>query len=229
MCILANYSLLKKNKPTHLLRVVLISPTVPLIQTFYEKLGVHFSSYTFYNDISWKISTNTNICIIKSSKEFSSSQGGLVLFKESLDLITEKESYAYDPYSKLVLLKVAVHSDQFQQLIPLKSSPWVNILRTPSIEDTKNFFTTLGTWVKEKHGSGLFHYSLTAQNQVFEIYPLRKDYTNTLEFLLKASKNMLLSPPPHIIQARSQKRYLIEDPEQRLINFPSYNTSINSL
>lgn len=49
----------------------------------------------------------------------------------------------------------------------------VTIFRTSDIEMLKNFFQETGDWVREKHGSGPWHYAQERIGFVLELYPLR--------------------------------------------------------
>lgn len=114
------------------------------------------------------------------------------------------------------------HASLPHDLIPLPATGFITLLRSEDIATTRTFYQPFFPhWVSERHGDGPLHYSLRLQNFLFEIYPQRIRYPDTLEFLILADNltstmqaigNFNLS-----ILIQNQTQVIMRDPDGRLL------------
>ncbi len=93
----------------------------------------------------------------------------------------EKVNEIQDPDSRPIRF-CSVNSDLFIRSMPLPSGLIV-ILRSPSIEKTKEFYASYKKCQEEQHGKGPKHYSIDWVGPFTEIYPERKVPVGAMEFI----------------------------------------------
>lgn len=194
------------SKTTHYICSVMFSKNPPELCHFYEQYGAIFKCIRLGNTNHY-ISANTNLCILKHDIFLAPETclNGLVLYELSNNTLESATHRINDKgnlfFGRFTLPKgpFLQHTDLlFPETTPL---PWVSVIRSENIDETREFYRELGSWEIEKHGDGPTHYALTHNQQIFEIYPLRKNEPSTLEFLIPTGK----ASPHNFISIKNQK------------------------
>lgn len=177
------------SKNSYYIRSVLFSNNPTELCHFYEQYGAIFKCIKLGN-IDHYISSNTNLCILEHDETLASEiyHQGLIIYELS-DNTQESVTHRINNKGNLFLGRFTLPKDLFllhrDSLFSFSSPlPWISIIRSENIEETREFYCELGSWQREKHGDGPTHYALIQNNQIFEIYPLRKNESETLESLI---------------------------------------------
>lgn len=100
------------------------------------------------------------------------------------------------------------------------------VIRCRNIEASREFYEKLGlTFVREKHGNGVEHYSSWIADLVFELYPLKPDETpcNTrLGFSVEHLEQLIRDIQPYgQYEFNGKIIYILLDPDDRKIEIQS--------
>ncbi len=106
------------------------------------------------------------------------------------------------------------------------SEHWVTLLRSAQSDLPVEDYHFMGQWQKEQHGKGPVHFSSTIAGMLVEIYPLRKNLPDSIEFLIAVDHVQTLLDRLQVLNfegARYQlirqedRKALLRDPDDRLV------------
>lgn len=177
--------------------------------------------YNHLNNIASKVNKTTShdprnqrICVIIIP--FNTPHTGFTFIRGD----TEKEEEIYDPDGRPIYF-CSENSRIFDRSI-LFSSKFIPILRSSSLEATKDFYSHYGTWQEEQHGNGPKHYSAAwNEGPLTEIYPVKKNFMGNTELFFQINdfsqftENLKANHFKTLSSEHSQISIL--DPDNRLI------------
>lgn len=205
-------------------RSMLFSSNPKKLCDFYRNYGLTFQNFKTAG-VEHYPSLNSSLWIIEKPQNLFTTPclGGLITY----NLCNENhETFSFTPDAEknLAYGNAQVSQELYELLESSTKEGWISILRDSSIVELLNFFKDIGEWCQEKHGAGPLHYALVVQDQVFEIYPERKEGSSKMEFIVPPSrkandKNYSLETVlPHNLIGRNMQ---IEDLDGRHIRFMS--------
>ena len=208
-----------------MVRTLLVSPHPSSLCLFYQKYGLVFQTVTLAYTPCY-LSTNSNLCILKEPYTGNGVGGLLKLYLAEKPY---KETFALeaDTTSFLLCAVAALPAYAYNQQISLVNDgiiACISVIRSPSIVQARRFYRSMGRWIREKHEIGPAHYALVQGNQVFELYPTRKEASFSMELIITisleySSYDRIFSEGLESVHLRYPPVKKIQDLEGRHIRF----------
>lgn len=192
------------------LRSVIVSPNPKKLCSYYNQYGLDFRKVQI-KDKKCFFSYKEPIIILDSG-DFGSRQGlscGLAVCEISSDVTNKQKDWLTADISYIfknigdasfVMARLMINQSFYDSLKHsaslTKKEIWIHILRFASINQAKDFYAPLGAWKMEQHNQGLRHYSFVDNANVFELYPLQKHSTGSLEYIILSQASSFSETDP---------------------------------